>query len=120
MDHRHDTMIEPEVEELLSRAGSKFSLVTLAARRARQINNYVHQLGRGAGSSIPPQVASNAAKPLSIAFEEIAEDKILPVNAPGMDNPEGVELDEEGHVVHPGDPSAESGDEFADASQPAG
>lgn len=102
MSNRHDTMIEPQIEGLLEQAGSKFSLVTLAARRARQINDYEHQLGRTAGGTIPPQVASNAAKPLSIAFEEIAADKILPVNAPGRDNPEGVELDAEGQVVHPG------------------
>ena len=110
MSNRHDTMIEPKVEGLLERAGSKFSLVTLASRRARQINNYVHELGRTSGGSIPPQVASNAAKPLSIAFEEIAADKILAVNAPGRANPEGVELDEEGHVVHPGNVGANDDD----------
>ena len=33
-----DTMINPQIEELLDRVDSKFSLVTLAARRARQIN----------------------------------------------------------------------------------
>lgn len=110
MSNRHDTMIEPQIEGLLDRAGSKFSLVTLAARRARQINNYVHQLGRTAGGSIPPQVASNASKPLSIAFEEIEADKILAVNAPGRENPEGVELDDEGQVVHPGASTAGGGD----------
>ena len=113
MNTRHDTMIEPQVEGLHDRAGSKFSLVTLAARRARQINDYVHQLGRTSGGAIPPQVASNASKPLSIAFEEIAADKILPVNAPGRDNPAGVQLDDEGHVVHPGDASDDSDDPTA-------
>ena len=39
-----DTMINPQIEELLDRVDSKFSLVTLAARRARQINSYFNQL----------------------------------------------------------------------------
>ena len=74
---RFDTMIEPPVEELLERAGSKFGLVTLAAKRARQITSYYGQLGAGLGALIPPQVTSNASKSLSIAFEEIGSDKIV-------------------------------------------
>lgn len=70
------SMIEPQVEGLLDAAGSKFRLVTLGARRARQINAYFGQLGEGLGSSIPPQVTSTARKPLSIAFEEISVGKI--------------------------------------------
>ena len=69
-------MINPPIEELLGRVDSKFSLVTLGARRARQINSYFNQLGEGLGALVPPQVASTARKPLSIAFEEIAADKI--------------------------------------------
>ena len=76
---RFDTMMEPRVEDLLERAGSKFSLVALSARRARQINSYYGQLGDGLGTIVPPQVTSGAAKSLTIAFEEIAEDKILPI-----------------------------------------
>ncbi len=91
MAERYDTMINPPIEELLARAGSKFSLVVLASTRARQINNYVGQLGKGPGSSVPPQVTTTASKPLSIGFEEIALDKILAVNAPGIPNPEGYE-----------------------------
>ena len=34
----HDTMINPPIESLLGTVDSKFSLVTLAARRARNIN----------------------------------------------------------------------------------
>ena len=74
-----DTMINPQIEELLDRVDSKFSLVTLAARRARQINSYFNQLGDGLGHMVPPQVSSVARKPLSIAFEEIAADKIVQV-----------------------------------------
>jgi DNA-directed RNA polymerase subunit omega len=76
MVRRNDTMMNPPVEELLDRADSKFTLVTLAAMRARQINSYFGQLGEGLGAIIPPQVTSVARKPLSIAFEEIAADKI--------------------------------------------
>ncbi len=79
MAERHDTMMNPRIEELLDRTQSKFGLVTLASRRARKINNYFGQLGEGLGASIPPQVTSVARKPLSIAFEEIAADKIVPV-----------------------------------------
>jgi len=57
---------------------SKYTLVHLAARRAREINNYYHSLGEGLGQYTPPlveQVDSN--KPLSIALEEIAGGKII-------------------------------------------
>ena len=75
----HDSMITPEIEGLLDRAESKFRLVALSSKRARQINAYFNQLGEGLGSSIPPQLPSTARKPLSIAFEEISADKIIPV-----------------------------------------
>ena len=76
MSWRQDTMMNPAIEELLGRVDSKFTLVTLAARRARQVNSYYNQLGEGLGSLVPPQVTSSARKPLSIAFEEVAADKI--------------------------------------------
>lgn len=76
MADRPDTMMEPQVEELLERCESKFSLVTLAAKRAREINSYYGNLGEGTGQVVPPQVTSTASKPLSIAFEEIAADKV--------------------------------------------
>ncbi|MBW3611295.1 MAG: DNA-directed RNA polymerase subunit omega [Actinobacteria bacterium] len=69
-------MMNPSIEDLLDRVDSKFTLVTLASRRARQVNAYYNQLGEGLGAIVPPQVASTARKPLSIAFEEIAADKI--------------------------------------------
>ena len=70
------TMIYPPIEVLLDKVDSKFSLVSLAAKRGRQINSYFSQLGEGLGSIVPPQVASVSRKPLSIALEEIAADKI--------------------------------------------
>lgn len=75
----HDSMMTPPVGDLLARVESKFTLVTLGAKRARQINSYFNQLGDGLGAIVPPQVTSVARKPLSIAFEEIAADKIVAV-----------------------------------------
>ena len=85
MAWQHDAMMNPPIEGLLEQAGSKFRLVTLGAKRARQINSYFGQLGDGLGTIVPPQVNSVARKPLSIAFEEIAADKIVPVDAPEED-----------------------------------
>jgi DNA-directed RNA polymerase subunit omega len=91
MSRRQDSMINPPIEELLARVDSKFSLVTLGARRARQVNSYFNQLGEGLGSLVPPQVASTARKPLSISFEEIAAGKIVavPVAEPEAADGEG-------------------------------
>ena len=76
MSDRHPTMMEPPVEDLLDRVDSKFTLVSLAAIRGRQINSYFNQLGEGLGTIVPPQVTSVSRKPLSISLEEIAAGKI--------------------------------------------
>src|SRR5215211_5334292 len=76
MAERRANLMEPRMEELLDRVGSKFTLVTLAAMRAREINDYYNQLGEGLGKIIPPQVTSVSRKPLSIALEEIQVGKI--------------------------------------------
>ena len=71
------------IDALLNKVDSKYSLVHLAARRAREINDYYHSLGEGLGQYTPPlveQVDSN--KPLSIALEEIAAEKIV-IQYPG-------------------------------------
>ena len=72
---RH-TMMAPPIEDLLDRVDSKFTLVTLSAKRGRQINSYFNQLGEGLGAIVPPQVTSVSRKPLSIALEEVAAGKI--------------------------------------------
>lgn len=82
MARSHDTMMTPSIEGLLERVDSKFSLVTLAARRARNINSYFNQLGDGLGHMVPPQVSSTSRKPLSIAFEEISTQKIVATELP--------------------------------------
>ncbi len=70
------TMMDPQIEDLLERVDSKFTLVTLSARRARQINSYFNQLGEGLGAIVPPQAATVSRKPMSISLEEISADKI--------------------------------------------
>jgi DNA-directed RNA polymerase subunit omega len=102
----HDTMITPPIEELLDKVDSKFSLVTLAARRARHINSYFNQLGDGLGHMIPPQVSSTARKPLSIGFEEIAEDKIVWTEAPVI--PDEPEYDPEAEAQAMADAEADA------------
>lgn len=71
-------MIEPTIDDLLEKVDSKYSLVILAARRAREINNYYSQLGEGRGEFVPPLVETGGLreKPLTIAIQEIAEDKV--------------------------------------------
>jgi DNA-directed RNA polymerase subunit omega len=71
-------MIEPNIDDLLDKVDSKYSLVILAAKRAREINSYYNQLGEGRGEYVPPLVETGGLrnKPLSIALEEIAEDKV--------------------------------------------
>jgi DNA-directed RNA polymerase subunit omega len=64
------------MEHLLAKVDSKFTLVTLSAMRAREINDYYNQLGEGLGKIVPPQVTSVSRKPLSIAMEEIEAGKI--------------------------------------------
>jgi len=76
MAEPRSTMIDPPIEELLDKVDSKFTLVTLSAKRGRQINSYFNQLGEGLGAIVPPQVTSVARKPLSIALEEIAASKV--------------------------------------------
>ena len=70
------TLMDPPVEELLDKVDSKFTLVTLGAKRAREINAYYQGLGEMLGRVVPPQVTSVSGKPLSIAFEEVAHAKV--------------------------------------------
>jgi DNA-directed RNA polymerase subunit omega len=60
----------------MDKVDSKFHLVHLAAKRAREINGYYAQLGEGLGAYVPPLLSTESNKPLSIALEEIAERKI--------------------------------------------
>jgi DNA-directed RNA polymerase subunit omega len=79
-------MIEPKIDDLLAPVDSKYTLVILAAKRAREINSYYSQLGEGRGEFVPPlsEAGGLKNKPLSIALEEIAEGKI------DFERPEGL------------------------------
>ncbi len=89
---RRASLMHPLLEQLIEQVDSKFTLVSLAAKRARQINSYFNQLGEGLGAFVPPQVTSVSRKPLSIAFEEIAAAKIEGIVVP--EEPEGTEDEE--------------------------
>jgi DNA-directed RNA polymerase subunit omega len=82
MAERRASLTEPRIESLLAKEDSKFTLVTLASRRAREINDYYNHLGEGLGKIVPPQVTSVSRKPLSIALEEIAAGKIVKADLP--------------------------------------
>ena len=58
---------------------SRYALVIMAAKRARQINNYHHQLGEGMGfeEAPPPLVESRSKNYLTMAMEEIAQGKLI-------------------------------------------
>lgn len=80
-------MIHPRIETLSEKADSRYTLVVLAAKRARQINSYYSQLGEGIRDYVPPQISSlgENAKSLSVALQEIAEGKF------GWERPPEVE-----------------------------
>ena len=90
MAERRASLMHPRMEQLLDRVDSKFTLVTLAAMRAREINDYYNQLGEGLGKIVPPQVTSVSRKPLTISLEEIEVGKIEAVPLP-EDADEGAE-----------------------------
>ena len=71
-------MIEPRIDDLLEHVDSRYALVIVAAKRARQINNYHHQLGEGTfGDNLPPLIESRSKNYLTMSLEEISEGKIV-------------------------------------------
>lgn len=56
------SMIDPSIDDLAEKVGSKYGLVIMAAKRARQLVDHV-----------PALVESKSNKPVSIAMEEIAQ-----------------------------------------------
>ena len=71
-------MIHPRIDQLMDQVDSRYALVIVAAKRARQINNYHHQLGEGMGfeEAPPPLVESRSKNYLTMAMEEIARGKL--------------------------------------------
>jgi DNA-directed RNA polymerase subunit omega len=67
-------MIHPRIDELLENVDSRYALVIVAAKRARQINNYHQQLGEGTFEDFPPPLVESRSKNyLTMAMEEVAE-----------------------------------------------
>lgn len=63
-------MMRPSYDELLKKVdNSPFTLVTLAMKRAKQLNTGAVKL-----------LETNSSKPVTIALEEIAAGKIIPRN----------------------------------------
>jgi len=69
-------MIHPKIDQLLESVDSRYALVIVAAKRARQINNYYHQLGEGTFEVPPPLVESRSKNHLTMSLEEVGEGKI--------------------------------------------
>ena len=71
-------MIHPRIDELLDNVDSRYARVIVAAQRARQINDYHHQLGEGIGfeAAPPPLVESRSKNYLTMALEEVSEGKL--------------------------------------------
>ena len=73
-------MINQRIDSLVANVEpqSRYALVIVAAKRARQINNYHHQLGEGIGfdEAPPPLIESRSKNYLTMAMEEIAGGKI--------------------------------------------
>ena len=71
-------MIKPRVDKLLDHSDSHYAAVVVAAKRARQINSYFHNLGEGGfGEYPPPMVETNAeGNYLTMSLEELAEGKL--------------------------------------------
>lgn len=73
-------MTETRIDELLNKADSKFALVVGAAKRTRQITDFLNAKNPGEAISenhVPPPVTElMTRKPLMIAIDEIADGKI--------------------------------------------
>lgn len=72
-------LVEPNLDVMLhdKRVGNKFALVTLALKRARQIND-----GSPALVAVPP-----TKKPVSQALEEIYHHQVTAIPAPPDEGP---------------------------------
>src|SRR5258708_29914300 len=67
-------IINPPIDELLDVVDSKYGLVIMASKRARQINAYYAQLGEGLLEYVAPLVETRLQeKPLSTALREISD-----------------------------------------------
>ena len=71
-------MIDRRVDTLLESVDSRYALVIVAAKRARQINNYHHMLGEGSfDEAPPPMIESRSKNYLTMSLEEVAQNKLV-------------------------------------------
>jgi DNA-directed RNA polymerase subunit omega len=70
-------LISPRIDTLLEHVDSDYASVIVAAKRARQINSYYHNLGEGTFDEFPPPMVETRSKNyLTIALEEVAQGKL--------------------------------------------
>ena len=70
-------MIKPRLDILLERVDSHYACVLVAAKRARQISSYYHNLGEGTFDEYPPPMVDVKSKNyLKISLEELAAGKL--------------------------------------------
>jgi len=74
------SIVNPEIDMLLDKVDSKFTLCTLAAKRACQINDMVHGVREQALSAMATSEIAKltSAKPLALAMDEIARGDVSP------------------------------------------
>ncbi len=75
-------MLYPSIIDLMEKAGSRYSLVIAAAKRARQISEEVYK---------ETEVSLDGARSITEAVKEIAEGKVEIINS---DNNETIEEEE--------------------------
>lgn len=70
-------MNKPRIDSLLEKVDSKYALVMIAAKRARQINNYYRNREEGSIDDIPPPLLDTKSRNiLTVALEEIDAGRI--------------------------------------------
>jgi len=92
------SVVMPEIDTLLSEVDSKFTLCTLSAKRARQINDMIHGARDQALNVMAYSEISKlqSAKPLSLSMEEIAKGDVSAVSPSLLDEDESSEIEGEG------------------------
>jgi len=68
------SVINPPIDDLLSKVDSKYTLCIISARRGRQINDMIHGVRDQALLTMPTSEIAKltSTKPLSLSMEEIA------------------------------------------------
>ncbi|MGN6406012.1 MULTISPECIES: DNA-directed RNA polymerase subunit omega [Sinomonas] len=84
MTSNPEGIINPPIDDLLTKSDSKYGLVIFGAKRARQINAYYAQLHEGLFEYVGPLVDTKLnEKPLSIALREINDGLLVARRAEG-------------------------------------